>query len=294
MSTVPASVHTLTPSAPPTLQSTCLLILEGGGPELSDLAASLLLRLLRGLKRSLALSASTQYVVAPYPAAPAASAGTQYVAPLTSAPAASSTPEDGAAVEGSGNPGGASGAGAGAGAGVGAGGPSGSSSSAAGLIGTRLPRALPEVPEGQRGGAALARFCEGVVDVSTLAFAICSRVGKGWGRVGKVCPPTDHTYLRIIAVGAGCPHTPRGCLIPFLPRYCPRLTAFPVSPPASPRPLTHQPLLLPLQVFSLLRNPERHFQLLPLVEELLPLLLVTRDGALGSVSEQVCEWGPDS
>ena len=261
-------MHTITPHPPP-LQSTCLLILEGGGPELSDLAAALLLRLLRGLKRSLALSAGTEYVVAPYPAAPAAS----------------SAPD---------NPGGASGAGAGAGAGVGAGGPSGSSSSAAGLIGTRLPRALPEVPEGQRGGAALARFCEGVVDVSTLAFAVCSRVGKGWGRVGKVCPPTDHTYLRIIAVGAGCPHTPRGCLIPFLPRYCPRLTAFPVSPPASPRPLTHQPLLLPLQVFSLLRNPERHFQLLPLAEELLPLLLVTRDGALGSVSEQVCEWGPDS
>ena len=174
---------------------------------------------------------------------------------------------------------------------MGAGDPSGSSSSAAaGLIGARLPRALPEVPEGQRGGAALARFCEGVVDVSTLAFAVCSRVGKGWGRVGKVCPPTDHTYLRIIAVGAGCPHTPRGCLIPFLPRYCPCLTAI---PPASPPPSPTSPHPTPPQVFSLLRNPERHFQLLPLVEELLPLLLITRDGALCSVSEQVCERGPE-
>ena len=46
-------------------------------------------------------------------------------------------------------------------------------------LGARLPRRLPDAPpEGQRTGAALARFCEGVVNVTSLAFHVSGKVSE--------------------------------------------------------------------------------------------------------------------
>ena len=119
------------------------------------------------------------------------------------------------------------------------------------------------------------------MDVSTLAFTICGRVGKGWG---PSLPIPTFVPLQSRPVV----HTPQGRDLPherapvLMPVTCMCLVCLAAHSFAN----LHYPPS-PLQFYGLLRNPERHFQLLPLVEELLPLLLVTRDGAFCSVSEQV-------
>ena len=46
-------------------------------------------------------------------------------------------------------------------------------------------------------------------------------------------------------------------------------------------------LCVHFQVLVLLRDPERQSRVFPVVEELLPLLLINRNGPLQEVSEQV-------
>ena len=179
---------------------------QHGLSELTDLAALLILRLLQGLKQSLILSSSQAYL-----------ANDVVTSEGGSPTQTQANASQGAAAEP----------------------PIVSTPATSPLLGTRLPRPLPKVPEGKLRGAALAHFLDGVVNVTATAFCVSGRVRKTVG-VFQCQAFMFDTFICI-------------------PCH---------------------------QIFGLLKNPDRHFQLMPLVEELVPLLLISREGPIKTVSEQ--------
>lgn len=126
-----------------------------GASEITDLAASLVLRLLRGLKKSLALSSGQAYIASELPASEPIGPDTSMASELNDDITVAKPLQHVPLLQGKDHS---------------------RASVAIPLLGTRLPLPLPKVPEGILRGAALAHFTDSVVNVTALAFSVAGKV----------------------------------------------------------------------------------------------------------------------